>query len=390
MNRDRASLRLYRRLAVALTAVVFIMSTGCRGVIASLKAVDIDASDSVETTLFLIGDAGDPGQLSRSLVSLREAARSARGTPVIVFLGDNAYPEGLPAPLSPARAEAESRLDAQISVVHDSKARGIFVPGNHDWGGRADTGTSAIRREGEYVVRRGHGAVEMQPAGGCPGPSVIDLSDRLRLIALDTEWWLQRTSSDADGDPKCTARNEREVIAQLSTALATAGERRVVVVAHHPLVSGGAHGGHFGWRDHIFPLRDYSSWLWLPLPALGSAYPFMRERGMWLEDAANSANRTMRVALDSAFATNPPLVYAAGHEHNLQVLTSPTARFLIVSGAGSEDMLNPVFVLPSTLFARQGYGFMRLDVMRDGRVRLAVLTVDGRGATIESYARWLT
>ena len=358
--------------------------------IASLKALEIDAADSVETTLFLVGDAGDPGQLSRSLISLRAAAHSARGRPVIVFLGDNVYPEGLPESSSAGRGKAESRLDAQIAVVHDAKARGIFVPGNHDWGGRTDTGTSAIRREGEYVVRRGKGAVEMHPADGCPGPSVIDLSDHLRVIALDTEWWLQRASSDVAGDPKCAAQNEDQVIAILSTALATAGDRRIVVAAHHPLVSGGAHGGHFGWRDHIFPLRDYSSWLWLPLPAVGSAYPIMRERGMWLEDAANGANRTMRLALDSAFALHPPLVYAAGHEHNLQVLTGTTARFLVVSGAGSEDMLNPVFVLPSTLFARQAYGFVRLDVMRDGRVRLAVVTVDGRGATTESYALWLT
>jgi hypothetical protein len=32
---------------------------------------------------------------------------------------------------------------------------------------------------------------------------------------------------------------------------------------------------------------------------------------------------------------------------------------------------------------------MRLDVMRDGRVRLVVLTVDNAGAAIEAYATWL-
>jgi len=389
VSRDRQG-RPRGRFVVASIAIAVVTNASCRGMIGPVGAREIEPHDSVETTLFLIGDAGDPGQLSRSLLSLRSAAHSARGSAVIVFLGDNAYPEGLPEPLNIDRAQAESRLDAQITVVRESKARGIFVPGNHDWGGRADTGASAIRREGEYVVRRGNGSVEMHPSGGCPGPSVIDISNHLRLIALDTEWWLQRASSDVAGDPTCAAQSEGEVIGLLSAALATAGDRRVIVAAHHPLVSGGAHGGHFGWRDHIFPLRDYSSWLWLPLPAVGSAYPMMRERGLWLEDAANGANRTMRLAIDSAFAAHPPLVYAAGHEHNLQVLSGTTARFLVVSGAGSEDMLNPVFTLPSTLFARQAYGFMRLDVMRDGRVRLAVLTVDGRGATTESYALWLT
>jgi hypothetical protein len=351
----------------------------------------ITAADSVETTLFLIGDAGDPGIPGHSsLDGLRDAARSAGGNIVVACLGDTAYTNGLPDSSNAGRAEAEARLDAQVSAVRDSKARGIFVPGNHDWGGREDTGSSAILREAQFVVRRGKGAVEMLPAGGCPGPSVVDIGDRLRLILLDTEWWLQRSSNDAHPNPECSARNERDVINALGKAVASAGDRHTVVAAHHPLISGGAHGGHFGWRDHIFPLRDYSSWLWLPLPALGSAYPMMRERGLWLEDASNSANRRMREAMDSVFTVHRPLVYAAGHEHNLQVLDGTTAKYLLVSGAGSQGMLNPVFRLPSTKFARQATGFMKLDIMRDGRVRLVVLTVDTLGAAIEAYAMWLT
>src|SRR2546422_8176212 len=28
------------------------------------------------------------------------------------------------------------------------------------------------------------------PGGGCPGPRVVDLAGGVRLVALDTEWWL--------------------------------------------------------------------------------------------------------------------------------------------------------------------------------------------------------
>jgi hypothetical protein len=382
---------LTRLRAVTLAFATVTVVAGCRAIAAYKSMAPTTAADSVETTLFLLGDAGDPGIPGHSsLDGLRHATRGALGNVVVAFLGDNAYPNGLPDSANAGRAEAEERLDAQVSAVRDSKARGIFIPGNHDWGSREDTGSSAIRREAEFVTRRGKGAIEMLPADGCPGPSVVDVGDGLRLILLDTEWWLQRSSNDASSDSKCAARNERDVIKALGKALESAGDRHTVVAAHHPLISGGAHGGHFGWRDHIFPLRDYSSWLWLPLPALGSAYPMMRERGLWLEDASNSANRRMRVAMDSVFFAHPPLVYAAGHEHNLQVLDGAIAKFLLVSGAGSQGMLNPVFRLPGTRFARQATGFMRLDVMRDGRVRLVVLTVDNRGAAIEAYAMWLT
>jgi hypothetical protein len=367
------------------------IGVSCRSIAAYKPMAPTTEKDSIETTLFLLGDAGDPGIPGRtSLDGLRHAARSAQGNVVVAFLGDNAYPNGLPDSPNPGRAEAESRLDAQVSAVRDSKARGIFVPGNHDWGSREDTGSSAILREAEYVTKHGKGSIEMLPSDGCPGPSIVDIGDRLRLILLDTEWWLQRSSNDASPNSHCDTRNERDVIVALDKALASAGERHSIVAAHHPLISGGAHGGHFGWRDHIFPLRDYSSWLWLPLPALGSAYPMMRERGLWLEDATNSANRKMREALDSVFTVHPPLVYAAGHEHNLQVMDGTSAKYLIVSGAGSQGMLNPVFRLPETRFARQATGFMRLDIMRDRRVRLSVLTVDNLGRAVEAYAMWLT
>jgi len=31
----------------------------------------------------------------------------------------------------------------------------------------------------------------MLPVGGCPGPTVVDLGEVVRLVALDSQWWLQ-------------------------------------------------------------------------------------------------------------------------------------------------------------------------------------------------------
>ena len=106
----------------------------------------------------------------------------------------------------------------------------------------------------------------------------------------------------------------------------TAGARHVVVIAHHPLVSGGPHGGYFGWQDHVFPLRNLKSWLWIPLPLIGSAYPIARAEGISSQDIPSRAYTRMRVALDSAFAGAPPLIYAGGHDHTLQVIAGTSTR----------------------------------------------------------------
>jgi hypothetical protein len=83
-------------------------------------------------------------------------------------------------------------------------------------------------------------------------------------------------------------------------------------------------------------------------------------------------------------------VYAAGHEHNLQVLKGKDTPYLLVSGAGAFGHVTPAHDTQSTLFARTASGFMRIDVDKNGEARLAVVVVPGRGAApAEAFAKVL-
>lgn len=343
----------------------------------------------VEASVFLIGDAGVPASSDPVLSELTKQAARAPERSLIAFLGDNIYPRGLPAPGARGRGEAERRLRVQIDAARASGAASVFVPGNHDWADRA-SGWEGIRRQGAFVAEHGGGAVVMEPRDGCPGPVVRDLGERLRLVVLDTEWWLYRGTKPLHPTSACPADSEAEVLEALANALRSAGDRRVVVAAHHPLASGGTHGGNFTWSDHLFPLRARHPWLWIPLPGVGSGYPLARQRGASNQDMSGSLNRRMRAALGGVFAKHPPLVYAAGHEHNLQVLKGPDTPYLLVSGAGAYGHLTRAHDTRATLFARTASGFMRIDVDRSGEARLAVVVVPGRGTPpVEAFAKIL-
>ena len=173
----------------------------------------------------------------------------------------------------------------------------------------------------------------------------------------------------------------------LRAAIETAGERRVVVVGHHPLASGGIHGGNFGWRDHIFPLRAKRSWLWIPLPGIGSAYPLARRRGVSDQDLSGALNIKMREAIGGVFKKVPPLAYAAGHEHNLQVIQRKGAEYLIVSGTGFYGHTSRIAPDENTLYAARASGFVRLDLSPTGEVRLAVLAADAAGNVRETFSK---
>jgi hypothetical protein len=374
---------------VLVTLAVASTSGGCSWRIA--RALDpVAAFDRVETRILVLGDAGAPLRPKDPVLEAarKEAARDPERT-VALFLGDNVYPSGLVGEAHPQRKEMERRLDAQLAVSLESGARSIFAPGNHDWEAWGPGGWDAIRRQGDYIEEKGQGLAELLPDEGCPGPVVRDVGARIRLVLLDTQWWVHPHAKPRHPSSDCSTDSETEVLDALEESIASAHGRYVIVGAHHPLATGGAHGGYFGWRDHLFPLRARKSWLWIPLPGVGSIYPIARRSGVSDQDMGGALNRRMREAIEGVFSRHPPLVYAAGHDHNLQVLAGSDARYVLVSGAGYYGHLSRVAWTPSTMFARAASGYMVLEVDPDGRPRLGVVTVDARGRTQEAYSTHL-
>lgn len=338
------------------------------------QAIEGVTPDSVAMELILIGDAGLPAPGGEPvLAALTRAASWDPERTFVVFLGDNVYPTGVPDTAGATRREAERILEAQVAAVRDAGSRGVFVPGNHDWEAGGRGGWWAITRQWQLINQLGEGDLELLPRGGCPGPEVRDFGETLRLVMLDTQWWLHEGPKPGPADGRCTPDTRAGVVDSVRTALRTAGPRHTVVVAHHPLVSGGEHGGYFDWPTYLFPF-----------------HPWARQAGFFAnQDVTSAVYRQMRASLAQAFAENPPLVYAAGHEHNLQVLRRDPARYQIVSGTGIYGHITPVRAITGTQYASRSSGFVRLVFLTDGRVRLAVEVVSASGDSREDFSMWL-
>jgi len=379
-------------VARAALAVAVLGAGGACGSPARPPALHVAPAPPAEVvhTIFLLGDAGVPTPQDPVLAALTAQVRARPERSTVVFMGDNIYPRGLPPVGDRGRPDAERRLTAQLDAARGA-ARVVFLGGNHDWAHGADDGWDAIRRQEGFIAEHGGPASVLLPGGGCPGPALADLGDGYRLVAIDTQWWLHGGPKPLDPTSSCPADSPGEVTAALRQAVQHADGRGVVVVGHHPLLTGGPHGGYFSWRDHLFPLTAWKPWLWIPLPILGSAYPLARNLGISRQDLSSGAYREMRDSLAAALGAAPPLLYASGHEHTLQVLDGEAfgVQLLVVSGAGAYQHTSGVARLPETRYARGASGFVQLELLGDARTRLGVVTVEADGTVREDWAYWL-
>ncbi len=343
-----------------------------------------DTDSVLHYRLLLLGDGGAPKPDEPVLRTLGEWARKDAAKTSVIFLGDNMYPEGM---TERKKHEAAERLTPQLTVIKTAGARGLFIPGNHDWAKGKANGLDAVIAQEKFINEALAGEQNFLPSGGSPGPVALELpkdNPAVRLIVLDTQWWLHQHEKHQ--------KSLETVIEELIELLDT--ELPVIVVGHHPLQTYGPHGGFFDWKSHLFPARDLKRWLWVPIPIIGSAFPYARQYIYRSDqDMSGARNKNMVAQLNGAFSSRkstsqntPLLIYASGHDHSLQVLKSDTVDYFLVSGAAASRKVTEVMSGEDTLFAHQHTGFMAIDFFTDGKILLRVVEPEEKDVL---FHRWL-
>lgn len=321
----------------------------------------------VDAVLYLLGDPGVARmesfpvlpEMRRDMESWSAKLDSSSGVALAV-LGDVVYPDGLHPPTDPTRTTDSLRVADQISIVSTAAAerigaRAYFIPGNHDWGQEEDW-AGARRLAGLDRFLQGwsgsaRGRIALSPEPGEGGPHVVDVGDHLRLVTLDTAWWLLGAEED----------EKSAVVEGVRDAIEGAGARRIVMAAHHPLESGGPHG----------TFSDLGSTLGLRV--------LLREAGILLQDLDSRPYQDLLRRLDGVFrATGGPDVFAGGHEHSLQVFGpqgEDVTRSLVV---GSASKLTGVAMAPGMEFGRSEPGYAKIFALDDGSLHIRVEAAPAR------------
>ena len=290
--------------------------------------VPVPEAGKVDAVVFLVGDAGVSVKGRAPLLAALQAdierwslALRRDSAVSVAFMGDNVYPNGVRNRDDPGFPADSVRLWSQIDLFADSGARkhktlGLFVTGNHDWGNIAgDAGFERVLNMSRQI-QAGRAAgryVALLPAAGDPGPVYRDLRRNVRIAFFETHWFLRERSRE----------QRARYFERLKQTLDGARSREVILIAHHAYRSAGPHG-------MIIP--GYHT--------LGIAF-VMKQAGALVQDLNSPSYNALRAGLRQTFdaARKPPLIYAGGHDHSLQVLTGNgefDPRFILVSGSGSK------------------------------------------------------
>jgi hypothetical protein len=318
-------------------------------------------------SLYLIGDAGKLSITENGVRDLVKEQYDPAVDAAVVFLGDNIYPKGMPSAGEKDRKTTEEIMLAQLSMLGDFKGQVYFVPGNHDWQKDKRDGWQRIRNQQQWVDSLKRPSVHFFPKDGCPGPVELTLAEGVVLVIIDSQWFLHSWDKPEGDDSPCDVKQPEDVALELDDILERNRGKRVIVAAHHPIISHGQHGGVFTLRDHIFPLTSFSEDLYIPLPGLGSIYPLYRKFIGNRQDIAHPVNKQYRRMISEVLEKYPGVMYANGHEHSLEHNWKDSVHY-ITSGSGVN--ITHIKKKGYSTFASAQHGLVRVDVFQDGAAKI--------------------
>ena len=322
---------------------------------------NFDNPTTVSHTFYLIGDAGNSDkEKSKSLFyALKERLVKADSSSTLIFLGDNIYPKGIPSKNNADRKLAEEKLNNQLALTEQFKGNTIFIPGNHDW----YSGLEGLKTQEKMVNDYFKSKKAFLPRRNC-AIDHVDINANLSLIVIDSEWFLEDWNEHPTINEDCDIKTREQFFTELENQLNKNQKKTTIIAMHHPLISGGAHGGQFSWEKQLFPFESK-----IPLPLLGTAINLLRKTaGISLQDLQNKKYNTLIQRIKTLIKDKKNVVVVSGHEHNLQYIDQDNIK-QIISGAGSKEEAARAIRQNDFSFGHQGYAV--LQILKTGATKVA-------------------
>ena len=282
---------------------------------------------NIDYELFLVGDIGanstdisdsDIVDLIKSELVVNDVEKS------VVFLGNSFGEQGFPDEESSEFQSLNAFTTKCINTLKDHTDKVFFIPGNNEWFDGQDYTVSAVHQVEEYVQGKVGGKNIFVPSNGCGEPKLVNLTDDLMLLLIDSQWILQGDRSDERTRSGCEIDNELDLVAYIEEKLSKNKNKNVIIAAHHPIYSNGLTGGNARPVSHI-----------IPLPILGSVINGVKKISGGQQKFGHPQYETYRATMELALKNFEGVIHASAHDRNMQYHHQHDNHY-VVAGSGSD------------------------------------------------------
>ena len=335
-------------------------------------------NESIDHVVYLIGNTATREINISHLAGLKGHLFTENNPFSIIHLGDILQPGNLD--------DSYAGLDNFLDLAKSSENGQIFfTPGDIDWDNSGRDGLKMVRKLEKQVEILQEESNIFMPSKGCPGPEVVDLSPHLRLILINTQWWLHPYDIPEAPDADCSNLTKEEFIESLEEAIEESVGKNILIVGHHPVISAGVYGGHMTLQRHLFPFSDAKSGNRMPVPLLGSIYAAYCQNVGTVRDMANENYQELINNMSDILSRHPGLVYASAHDYSLQLIEYEKG-YQVVSGSINEN--EPTGKEQGELFSASAYGFTKIEYYNSGKIRIGFFEL-GKNEPAELYSKVL-
>lgn len=219
-----------------------------------------------------------------------------------------------------------------LETIDSKNIKTVCIPGNEDWQevGLEENPLSAAENYLENTLKH----ATLLPKDACPGPLVFYENSNVVLVAINSQWWLQKGRKQTSVDSDCKSITSHQITEELNEIIEEHEHQQVVILAHHPVFSTGLYGGGSSFKAHFFPFihNDPNSKKFLPI--FGSFYHYYRQNQGGTQDHNNAAYRTYISDIVKALEPHNNVLFCSGSEYNTQ-LHQVAGSYHLNAGAGT-------------------------------------------------------
>jgi len=333
---------------------------------------------NIDFELFMVGDLGlesntlGPDEL---ITRIKAVMRPDFKDQAVVFVGNSMAISGLPDEETASFKMTSKAISHCLGLLAQKTDKVFFTPGRTEWSNGTSINIDNLHATEHFLEEVVTDRDIMRPSGGCGDPEVIELTDDLILVLVDSQWMLESDNSDQGSKSGCGISNNVEFIAAMNDIVASNKSKNIVVASHHPIYANGKVGGNYPVANHL-----------LPLPVLGSLITGVRKIMGGPQQFGHPDYEAYRAAYLGGIRNCAGCITVSGHDNSLQYHERGENHFLV---AGSGSKVNYVRKGDGATFSSMTQGFTKIVHTKDFELWLEIYGLNETTRELELLYRKL-